>query len=52
MKFGSMSEKSGSVPAAASCSNSANGTTFVASRSVRREKWMMPWNDGDIGSIT
>jgi hypothetical protein len=37
MKFGSMSEKSGSVPAAASRSNSANGTTLVASRSLRRE---------------
>jgi hypothetical protein len=36
MKFGSMSEKSGRVPAAASVSNSANGTTFVATRSFRR----------------
>jgi hypothetical protein len=37
MKFGSISEKSGSVPAAASRSNSANGTMCVASRSLSLE---------------
>jgi hypothetical protein len=37
MKFGSINEKSGRLPAAASLSNWANGTTLVASRSFRRE---------------
>jgi hypothetical protein len=34
--FGSISEKSGRVPAAASVSNSANGTKWVASRPFSR----------------
>ena len=50
--FGSMSEKSGSVPAAASASNWENGTKWVPNRSCSREKWMSPVNDSDMGSMT
>ena len=46
--FGSINAKSGSVPAAASFSNSANGTKFVASLSFSREKWITPANDSGI----
>ncbi len=52
MKFGSMNEKSGKVPAAASFSNSENGTKCVARRSFSWEKWMMPTKDSGIGSMT
>ena len=48
--FGSINAKSGRVPAAASFSNSANGTKCVASRSFSREKWMIPANDSGIDS--
>ena len=50
--FGSISEKSGSVPAAASFSNSANGTKWVASRSFSRGTWITPVNETGISSIT
>jgi len=50
--FGSMREKSGRVPAAASVSNSANGTKWVARRSFSRGKWITPVNESGIGSMT
>jgi hypothetical protein len=50
--FGSMSEKSGSVPAASSFSNSAKGTKWVAGRSLSRGKWITPVNESGIGSMT
>src|SRR6478752_1463891 len=50
--FGSISEKSGSMPAAASRSNSENGTKWVASQSCSRGWWMTPVNEIVIGSIT
>jgi hypothetical protein len=50
--FGSISEKSGSVPSAASVSNSAKGTKWVASRSFSRGKWITPVNDTGDGSMT
>src|SRR6476619_1183954 len=50
--FGSINEKSGSVPAAASRSNSENGTKCVASRSCSRGWWITPVNEIAIGSIT
>jgi hypothetical protein len=40
--FGSISAKSGIVPAATSRSNSENGTKLVANRSCNRDAWMMP----------
>jgi hypothetical protein len=49
---GSISEKSGRVPAAASVSNPAKGTKWVASRSFNRGKWMTPVNESGIGSMT
>ena len=50
--LGSMKEKSGKVPSAASFSNSVKGTKWVASRSLRRGKWITPVNDTGIGSMT
>jgi hypothetical protein len=49
---GSMSEKSGSSPFAASVSNWENGTTCVAIRSLSRGKWMSAWIETTCGSLT
>src|SRR6516165_5682237 len=49
---GSIKEKSGSAPLAASTSNWANGTKWVAKRPRSREKWISPVADSGIGSDT
>jgi hypothetical protein len=52
MRFGSISEKSGSVPFAASILNCSNGTTWVAKRSRSRGQWMTAVKDAGQGSRT
>ena len=47
-----MNEKSGRSPLAASASNWANGTKWVAKRSFSREKWTRPVPESRIGSAT
>src|SRR5450432_2798046 len=52
IRLGSIMLKSGRVPLATSCSNSANGTKFIARRSLSRDMWIRAAAENDIGSCT